>query len=313
MRLEQLEFLVAAADCHSITLASHKLHTSQQNISRAIRQLEEELQTQLLKRSKKGVNLTPEGEGIYAHAQAIMQHIALINSTKPPADERDPTLTGQLEIISLPGFYSIIFDVVKVLNKRYPHLEIKRIEQEAAAINNRLPALANDIIFTAFPESSLKQSQALLADYDVYLLKTEPLKLIGSIHSPLTAYKKIALSKLSTLPLIVYYSDTEQTPLFVDILKAHHITPKNIIKTSTPAFCSDHILDGTAYYFGTTYLLSISDKCHSAALHSVALAKNINMCYVMLTRKAARSPQADVFIDAFCAYYDKQLTRLTLP
>ena len=43
MRLEQLEYIVAVIESESISLAARKLHTSQQNISRAIRQLEDEL------------------------------------------------------------------------------------------------------------------------------------------------------------------------------------------------------------------------------------------------------------------------------
>ena len=246
MRLEQLEYLVEVADCRSITLASNKLHTAQQNISRAIRQLEDELQMELFKRSKKGVALTSEGEFVYKQAKIILSHIRLIEQRKACNQSVDPSLAGQLNILSLPGFYSIVFDIIKILNKQFPNLEIKRLEQEAAAINSTLDKCPYEIIFTTFSESSLQDNRALFENYQVLLLKTEPLKLIGAVDSPLITYKKISLAKLAALPIVVYYSDVAQMPLILDILKEHHITPRNVIKTTTPAFCSDHILDGTA-------------------------------------------------------------------
>lgn len=42
MRLEQLQYLKITANCHSMRKASELLHISQQNISKAICNLEEE-------------------------------------------------------------------------------------------------------------------------------------------------------------------------------------------------------------------------------------------------------------------------------
>ncbi len=62
MRLEQLHYLLVTANCHSMHKASDILHVSQQNISKAIRDLEKELAVLLFDRTTSGLYLTLEGE-----------------------------------------------------------------------------------------------------------------------------------------------------------------------------------------------------------------------------------------------------------
>ena len=62
MRLEQLEFFVETAKNHSMRSAADKLHASPQNVSKAIKQLEDELAFTLFIRSRQGLYLTPLGQ-----------------------------------------------------------------------------------------------------------------------------------------------------------------------------------------------------------------------------------------------------------
>ena len=64
MRLEQLSYFVETVEKSSITAASEALHVTHQNISKSIKQLEDELQLHLLKRTREGVYLTPVGKPI---------------------------------------------------------------------------------------------------------------------------------------------------------------------------------------------------------------------------------------------------------
>ena len=61
MRIEQLEYLAAIHEYHSMNLAGEKIHVSQQAISVAIRQLEEEFGMKLVHKTKQGSLLSPEG------------------------------------------------------------------------------------------------------------------------------------------------------------------------------------------------------------------------------------------------------------
>ena len=59
----------------SISQAAEALMNNQPNVSRTIKNLESELNCTLFVRSRKGVELTPEGEMLYAHVAAAVEHI----------------------------------------------------------------------------------------------------------------------------------------------------------------------------------------------------------------------------------------------
>ncbi len=59
----------------SISQAAEALMNNQPNISRTIKNLESELNCTLFVRSRKGVELTPEGEKLYSHVAAAVEQI----------------------------------------------------------------------------------------------------------------------------------------------------------------------------------------------------------------------------------------------
>jgi Mn-dependent DtxR family transcriptional regulator len=62
MELRHLRYFVAVAEAGSLTVAAaRKLHTSQPSLSRQIRDLEDEVGAQLLRRGARGIELTPAG------------------------------------------------------------------------------------------------------------------------------------------------------------------------------------------------------------------------------------------------------------
>ena len=305
MRLEQLEYIVAVIESESISLAARKLHTSQQNISRAIRQLEDELNLTLLKRSKKGVKATEECEILCQHARMALSHIKAITELSHTAkSSQSPNdLAAKVTILSLPGIYNAIFNVVKAINKDYPNIEIVRHEMESSAINAQILQEDNEIVFTSLCMEELNNKDAIAEKYDIFLLNKEPLKLYVSLASTMVNYKKISLKKLADLPLAVYYSDSQKTPFILDLLKNHNVKPKNIIKTQTPEFCSEYILDGSACYLGTSYILANSNKCDLNKLHTINLNQSIYISHVLLVKKEQRTLAASIFLQYFLTLF----------
>ena len=61
MTLQQLIYLVTAAECGNMTEAAAKLYISQPSLSAAIRNLEEEMGVTAFSRTNKGITVTREG------------------------------------------------------------------------------------------------------------------------------------------------------------------------------------------------------------------------------------------------------------
>lgn len=72
MDMKQLQSFAAVVEYRSFTKAAEKLYISQPTISTHIRLLEEELRSCLIIRSKRGVEITPRGQELYACARDIL-------------------------------------------------------------------------------------------------------------------------------------------------------------------------------------------------------------------------------------------------
>jgi LysR family hca operon transcriptional activator len=76
MELRHFRYFVAVAEAGSLTVAAaQKLHTSQPSLSRQIRDLEDEVGVQLLRRSARGIELTPAGRAFLDHARSVLSQV----------------------------------------------------------------------------------------------------------------------------------------------------------------------------------------------------------------------------------------------
>ncbi|MCF0127134.1 MAG: LysR family transcriptional regulator [Pseudobutyrivibrio sp.] len=73
MTLTQLQYAVAIADTKSMNKAANELFVSQPALSGAIKELEEELATQIFIRSNKGIVVTIEGEEFLRYARQMVE------------------------------------------------------------------------------------------------------------------------------------------------------------------------------------------------------------------------------------------------
>ncbi len=79
MTLSQLVYVVTVAEKKSMNRASAELFVSQPALSSAIRDLEEEIHTQIFSRSNKGIVVTTEGEEFLSYARQMVQINQMIN------------------------------------------------------------------------------------------------------------------------------------------------------------------------------------------------------------------------------------------
>lgn len=78
MEIRQMQYLIAAVETKSFNKAAEVLYTTQPNVSKVIRNLENELNVDILIRSSKGIKLTPFGEHLYQYAKNIVKNSEII-------------------------------------------------------------------------------------------------------------------------------------------------------------------------------------------------------------------------------------------
>ena len=105
MRIEQLEYLAAIHEYHSMNLAGEKIHVSQQAISVAIRQLEEEFGMKLVHKTKQGSLLSPEGMQLLQLSQQFFADCEKLKNSKMQS-----ALPTELIIAIPPGSEDVMWN-----------------------------------------------------------------------------------------------------------------------------------------------------------------------------------------------------------
>src|SRR5579862_1133388 len=123
MELRHLRYFVAVAEAGSLTVAAERmLHTSQPSLSRQIRDLEVEVGAQLLKRSARGIDLTPAGRAFLDRARLVLSQVeAAAEAARQVAHPAKPCfvmgfLTGY-ELTWMP-------EAIKILRDELPNIDV---------------------------------------------------------------------------------------------------------------------------------------------------------------------------------------------
>lgn len=122
MELRHLRYFRAVAEELHFGRAAERLHIAQPPLSQQIRQLERELDVQLLTRSTRRVELTPAGEAYLNRAIAVLD--AVDDAARQARRIADGT-EGHLTIGCVgSATYSVLPRLVRVLRDELPHVEI---------------------------------------------------------------------------------------------------------------------------------------------------------------------------------------------
>ena len=209
MRIEHLEYLICLARTHSITKASEELFTTHQNVSKMIRQLEQDLGVTLFTRSQKGVYLTAEGEIILEFAQNTVDQLKKAKQRLNYLQAQQ-TIAGDLYIYSGMTAASAAFsEVLQLFAASYPGVGLHLCEAEPidalkqAALHEQSLAVApimDEPDFRFVYEPYLEQLQS-------YPLNSDHFCCIASRESPLARNKAVPLSQFVQYPLALTQVD----------------------------------------------------------------------------------------------------------
>lgn len=78
MTLQQLRYLIAIAECGSISGAAHDLFVSQSSLSVALKEIETETGVTVFQRSNRGITITSEGIELLGYARQVVEQADLL-------------------------------------------------------------------------------------------------------------------------------------------------------------------------------------------------------------------------------------------
>lgn len=139
MKVEQLAVLIEAVKYKSLNLACVPLHMTQQTLSACIKCMERELGVDILKRSNKGISLTPEGKKVLAYALMVVPEYQKLLESIAPKENQEHAFQGELRIYINSLFYlASLSEIILDFCYRYPEMKVTTLGASPAVIRERL-------------------------------------------------------------------------------------------------------------------------------------------------------------------------------
>ena len=181
------------AQCRSFTRAAEVLQNNQPNITRCMKNLEQELGCKLFHRSNKGITLTPEGQRFYRRVAAAVEQLQLGEEEI----RRDGSLeSGSLSIsASEAALHMILLDKLSAFRARYPGVHLRITNETTPQAIERLRSGESDFAVITAPlltGRSLQQTE---------LLRFAEIPVCGPAYSEMAAHG-CTLAELARCPLV---------------------------------------------------------------------------------------------------------------
>ncbi len=193
MNLEPLDWFLCIAESGSLSKAALELDVSQSMLSRAMRDLEEELGQRLFHRTGRGMLPTEFGKSVLPLARRATLEVTRFHNEAKALRGR---LAGTVAI-GLPGSVAarVVAPLVKASGEHHPELSLRFVEGLSGGIEERLATRRIDIGLVFLPASRVRRGMVPLASSSLYL--------VGPPGDALTARRSVSLAQVAAAPVML--------------------------------------------------------------------------------------------------------------
>lgn len=281
INLNTLKYFYEIANTRNITKASINLNISQPALTKAIKQLELDLNTTLFSRSKKGVVLTDQGEILFEYSKKMFQNLG---STLNVINDSSKNFKHLFIGATTTNFLEPILPALDEFRKLYPNIKIEIVLEQIDILEkyNRLGRL--DIL--------IKNSYENINDAEI--IKTFSIQdhFIASKNEFSHLENKIlSLDELLAEPFVLLSSITHGRRNFDAYLKSKNISFKPTYEFNSYSLCRELIKNG----FG----IGVGNPIHYQTDDFIILKTDFNLpkrsfdiCYI----KSSKNKQVTDFI-----------------
>lgn len=259
INLNLLKYFYEVVSIGNITKASEKLLVSQPAITKAIKELEEELNTKLLERNKKGVIPTEEGQILYEHTKNMF------NDLNTTLNILENTKNNELNLYigaTTTNFINYVKDALNEFKTKYPNVHIHIVLEEPKILNDMKRLNKLDIL--------IKNDYETIDDLEI--IKTFEItdKFVASSKAFKELENKVlSLEELLNYPLILLSTITHGRRNFDSFLKSKNIIYKPTYEFNSYSLCKELIKNG----FG----IGIGNPIHYKSKDFIILNTNFDL------------------------------------
>jgi DNA-binding transcriptional LysR family regulator len=223
MDLRQLEYFVAVARHGHFGRAAEAAFVSQPALSQQVRRLEAELGIALLRRTSRGVELTPAGADLLARAEVILAGVA---QARGAMDEHAGVVRGAVGMAATPDALRLP-DALAGFHRDHPGV---RLALRHASASEALALLRRGAVDLAVLSIGPDAADGL----DATPLAEEPLRAIAPPDDPLSG-AAVRLEELRGRAFVLAEPGTALRAIVMDACQAAGFSPVPLLEVGDPA------------------------------------------------------------------------------
>lgn len=273
LNLYKIFYEVALSE--SISDASKKLFITQSAVSKAIKKLEEDLNTNLFYRNSKGVKLTEKGEELLFYVKEAFNNLVTAERTMT---ESKTLNKGKISIgvpSQIGSFY--IFEDITNFHKKYPNIEITIISKTTTQLLKLLEQHEIDFIIDTSPINTKIDNiiiQPLIEVKNCFVAKSDTSIDIDKIKT---------IKDLANYPLVLPIKGTDNRKQLDKVFEKNNVELNNVINIHT----SEMIAGSIKKDLGIGYIIYdvIKDNVENKEFKIIDIKENlpkitINLVYI---------------------------------
>ncbi|WKA55372.1 LysR family transcriptional regulator [Planococcus shixiaomingii] len=230
MDIRHLTYFIEVAKNRSFTKASQSLHLSQSTLSKVVKNLEEELNVELIDRSTKQIELTEAGDIVLAEGEAILESL---NDLSTNLYDLMNLKKGKIKI-GLPPIIGFLFfpKVLKGFNNLYPDIKLKISEDDSNKVKQDVKDGVLDLGVVILPVDE--------KEFEFVPLVDEELAVFVHHSHPLAKRERVELKELENESFVLFKQELFHS-LIVQECQRAGFSPKIAYELSEWGFIGEMI------------------------------------------------------------------------
>lgn len=222
MDIRQLEYFAEVAKHLSFTKAASRLHVSQPSISKAIKNLEEDLGVPLFYRSSKQLELTDAGKAVLENTRDVLSSF---NNLRAQLTDLLDLKQGHIHIGIPPIIGAQFFSkYISEYKEKYPFIHIHLTEVGTKMIRKGVESGELDI--------GLICNCSVQEHLEVRKILYDPLMLVVHKDHPLASMETVPFELLKDEPFIIYPKDFTLHDRIIEECSKHQFYPTIMCESS---------------------------------------------------------------------------------
>ncbi|SNS23558.1 LysR family transcriptional regulator [Tropicimonas sediminicola] len=197
--IDKLEMFIALANEQHFGRAAEACGVTQPTLSAAIRQLEDQLGVQLVRRGSRYQGLTPEGVRALEWAHRIAGDARIMRAEMRMAKEG---LSGKLRLAVVPTALAMVATLTRPLMERHPNLSVVIHSRNSGAVRSMVEGLEADAGITYLDGDPLGRLMTVPLYRERYLM-------VVSDGSPLAGRASVTWAEVAERPLCLLTEDMQ--------------------------------------------------------------------------------------------------------